>query len=150
MRIIRSNSGQATHILHASCVDLNGHGVLILGASGSGKSALSLELMALGARLVADDRTEVRADGDDVYATCPASIRGMIEARGVGLLRAETTAASKIALVIDLDVPETERLPEQHTITIDDVALPLLRKIAAPHFPAAILQYLRAGRIESA
>ena len=46
--------------LHASAVALDGRGALLLGASGAGKSGLALRLMALGARLVADDRVLLR------------------------------------------------------------------------------------------
>ena len=44
--------------LHASCIAVHGRGVLILGPSGAGKSSLALQLMALGADLVADDMIE--------------------------------------------------------------------------------------------
>ena len=44
----------ACHLRGAS----DGRGLLILGPSGAGKSALALQLIALGARLVADDRTD--------------------------------------------------------------------------------------------
>ena len=50
-------------ILHATCVAVDGRGLLILGPSGSGKSALALQLIALGAQLVADDRTRVSRRG---------------------------------------------------------------------------------------
>ena len=40
--------------------------MLIRGASGTGKSALGLELLALGLRLVADDRTELALEGGRV------------------------------------------------------------------------------------
>ena len=43
--------------IHASCVAMGGHGVLLLGASGAGKSDLALRLIDEGAQLVADDRT---------------------------------------------------------------------------------------------
>lgn len=61
-------TGADRTILHASCVALDGRGLLILGPSGSGKSALALELMALGADLVADDRTEIEGQGPDLVA----------------------------------------------------------------------------------
>jgi len=78
--------------LHASCVALQDKGLLILGPSGSGKSALALQLMALGAVLVADDYTDLVRCDDRVIARCPAALRGLIEARGIGILRADTVA----------------------------------------------------------
>ncbi len=50
----------ATTQLHASAVAVDGRGCLITGASASGKSTLALEMIALGAELVADDRVDVR------------------------------------------------------------------------------------------
>ena len=55
-------------MLHATTVALAGQGVLILGPSGSGKSGLALQLMAMGAELVADDRTIVTARGSTLHA----------------------------------------------------------------------------------
>lgn len=49
----------ASGIVHGSCVAFGGAGVLILGPSGSGKSALALALIGLGAALVADDRVSL-------------------------------------------------------------------------------------------
>ena len=46
-------------IMHATCVDVNGSGVLIVGHSGSGKSSLAINLLALGSKLVADDQCEI-------------------------------------------------------------------------------------------
>ena len=46
-------------IMHATCVDINGSGVLIVGRSGSGKSSLAINLLALGSKLVADDQCEL-------------------------------------------------------------------------------------------
>ena len=63
-------------LLHASTVAFRGRGVVILGASGSGKSALALELMALGAGLVADDRTLVEVQDGALVASCPPAISG--------------------------------------------------------------------------
>lgn len=123
-------------------------GVLITGASGSGKSALALALMASGARLVADDGVLLCPRDGRLVATCPAALSGLIEARGVGLLRAWPLAEAEIVLVVDLDQVETERLPHRRTATLAGIALPCLHKVEAAYFPAAILQYLKGSRVE--
>lgn len=141
-----TESGQS--ILHASCVALGPVAALIRGASGSGKSALALELMAHGAMLVADDRTIVTARNGVLVARCPPAIRGRIEARGLGVLCAEFQESAIIRVVVDLDRDETERLPPMRTVDLLGATVPLLHRGVQSHFPAALLQYLRAGRHE--
>ena len=46
-------------LVHGTCVDLDGRGILLRGPSGSGKSDLALRLIDSGARLVADDQVVV-------------------------------------------------------------------------------------------
>jgi len=133
-------------LVHASCVDLDGKGVLIVGASGSGKSALTLQLMSFGATLVADDRVEVHNDGVHLIAQAPAAIKGLVEARGVGILHASATAKTNIEFVVDLECEEQDRLPECHWYEIDDYKVPCLHRVDAPHFPAAVFQMLKSGR----
>jgi HPr kinase/phosphorylase len=135
-----------SQIVHASCVDVHGRGLLILGASGSGKSALALSLMALGARLVADDRTILTAQGNLLVATCPPTLRGLIEARGVGILNADPVGSSPLVLAVDLDQTEAQRLPPVRHITLCERTITLVHSVPSPHFPAALLQYLRIGR----
>ncbi|RBO53922.1 hypothetical protein DSD19_06540 [Rhodovulum sp. BSW8] len=134
-----------TCILHASTVVHRGRAVLIRGASGSGKSALALQLMALGATLVADDRTVLTRSPEGLVASSPKAIRGLIEARGVGLLRTETVASAPVVLAVDLDMAETDRMPPPREIEILGMSLPLLRRVDRPYFPAAILHCLIAG-----
>ena len=131
-------------VLHASAVAVAGRGLLIRGASGSGKSGLALQLMALGADLVADDRTVVTRRGGTLWLSAPDPIRGLIEARGLGLLRAASMEAG-LAAVLDLDVAETLRLPEERHVTLLGQDVPLLHNSASPHFSAALLLYLRTG-----
>lgn len=139
-------AGEST-ILHGSCVGAYGRGLLILGPSGAGKSALALQLMALGARLVSDDQTEVRATPEGPVARCAApAIRGLIEARGIGLLRADPLDEAPIALVADLSQDEDQRLPPHRRITIAGYDLPLVLRVQNDHFPAALMLYLQGGR----
>ncbi|MBK5934846.1 Hpr(Ser) kinase/phosphatase [Rhodovulum imhoffii] len=133
-------------IEHASCVAYRGWAALIRGSSGSGKSALSLQMIALGAVLVADDRTELLMQGGGVTARAPAAISGKIEARYVGLLNVPAVAEAGLALVVDLDRQETERLPPLRNTRIFDVDLPLFYKVSEPYFAASLLQVLAHGR----
>ncbi|MGR3323310.1 MAG: HPr kinase/phosphorylase [Pseudooceanicola sp.] len=133
--------------LHASCVAWDGRGLLILGASGRGKSALALELMARGARLVADDQVVLAREGAAVVASSPPAIAGRIEARFVGILAAEALDRAELALVVDLDLIEDQRLPPQRSRKLLGLPLPLLHNVEKPHFPAAVLQYLKQDRV---
>ena len=131
--------------VHASCVALDGRAALLRGPSGSGKSAMALMLMGLGCGLVADDRTMLSRDGDAVMASCPPSIRGMIEARGIGILRADPVGPARVALVVDLDQTVSDRLPHPRKTALLGVEFPLIGHIHQPHLAAAIVQILKAG-----
>jgi HPr kinase/phosphorylase len=119
-----------------------------MGPSGSGKSALALQLMAFGAQLVADDQTEIMAQGDGLIASCPNALRGLIEARGLGILRADSIAQAKLVLVVDLSQRETDRMPPRRNVTLLGVPLELVLGSQSNHFPAAVLCYLKGGRQE--
>ena len=133
-------------ILHASTVAIAGRGLLILGASGAGKSALALSLIALGAMLVADDRTIVTRRGATLFATCPPALTGMIEARGLGLLASPAAGETRLHLAVDLDRPETDRLPPRRSVSVLGLPLDLVLRSQGYHFPAAVLCYLKGGR----
>jgi serine kinase of HPr protein (carbohydrate metabolism regulator) len=113
--------------IHASCVELGGTGVLLLGESGSGKSDLALRLIDAGARLVADDRTELRRDGARLIASPPATIAGRIEVRGVGIVNIAHVRECAIGLAVDL-VPRdrVERLPAAQNRAWLGIDTPLL------------------------
>ena len=140
-------SDGAPLVLHASCVVLGGAGVLITGAAGRGKSGLALGVMAVGADLVADDRTCLwTPDGVELMADAPDSLRGLSEARHVGILGARAAGPCRLALAVDLDVAEEMRLPPFRKSTIMWSELPLLHFVDNPGFPAAIVQYVKGGR----
>lgn len=134
-------------VLHATTIAVQGRAALIRGRSGSGKSGLALQLIAQGAQLVADDRTCIWRQEDQLMADVPASVSGKIEARGVGLLNAPAAGQHPVALIVDLDLAETERLPPMRETVLLDVSLPLVGKSDFAHFPAAIQLYLMHGRL---
>ena len=101
-----TGSNSYTMQLYASCAALDGAGVLLLGASGSGKSDLLLRLLDHGFSLVADDRVEL----DDGTVSAPAALAGLIEVRGLGIMRLPFAETARLALVVELG--RGERLPE--------------------------------------
>lgn len=72
--------------LHATLLEIYGRGVLIMGASGIGKSEIALELVRRGHRLVADDRVDVSNINRKLTGTCPELTKGVMEVRGIGII----------------------------------------------------------------
>ncbi|KNG93192.1 HPr kinase/phosphorylase [Pseudaestuariivita atlantica] len=130
--------------LHGSAVALDpGRGVLILGQSGKGKSALALALMAYGAHLVADDRVILAAKDGHVAARAPATIAGRIEARGIGILKADALPECQLRLVVDLDEEAQKRIPDAASARFHDLAIPLISAVPHAYFAAAVLHALK-------
>lgn len=143
--------------LHASCVSIDQKGVLLMGASGSGKSDLALRLIHDGALLVADDRVDIsiissplvgegdaehrvggdtstnhqppttnqdapllnppplnqRLGGRRLVASCPPSLQGLLEVRGIGILQLPHQANVPLGIAVDLvERGAVERLPQ--------------------------------------
>jgi serine kinase of HPr protein (carbohydrate metabolism regulator) len=116
----------SSETLHASCVAVGKVAILIEGLSGSGKSDLALRLIDRGAVLVSDDYTSLRRENSQAVASPPASIAGLLEVRGVGLLVFATTTDMPVALIVNLN-GNIERLPDQlPTRTIVGVRIPVL------------------------
>jgi HPr kinase/phosphorylase len=136
-------------IMHASCIAHRGGGLLILGPSGAGKSTLALEMMAFGAALVADDRTLLRFEDGGIVADSPDSIRGRIEARGVGILKARAYGPVRLVLAVDLGQSEPDRLPPARELSISSGRLPLVLGAGRVHLASTLLQYLEGGRADT-
>ena len=145
--------------IHASCVAVGSHGILIRGASGSGKSTLCLQLIdgegyglgrkTLRARLVADDQVELFPRKGKLVARPPASLAGLIEIRGAGILATTYKKSVILKLVVDLLPPtQVERLPDQSDQQTEIEGVKLARIAIAIDNPAvtaivrSALQYL--------
>jgi serine kinase of HPr protein (carbohydrate metabolism regulator) len=114
-------------LFHATSVALGEGAVLLRGPSGSGKSDLALRLIDAGARLVADDQSEVWREGDTLLVRAPRTIFGLIEVRGVGLVKVDAMPAARLALIADLvAMQHIERLPEPRSETILGLPVPLV------------------------
>jgi len=114
--------------IHATCVALGGHGVLLRGPSGAGKSDLALRLIVGGARLIADDRVDIANEDGAVIARAPATLAGLMEVRGLGILRMEFDEAARVTCVIDLVAPaDVKRLPEPAAADLCGVEVPLFQ-----------------------
>ena len=107
------------------------------GPSGSGKSDLALRFLFLARRgpaaleaplLVADDQVRLARAGGRILATAPATIRGKIEVRGIGIVEVKSLAEAELELVVDLVWPDqVERMPElDKSVQLLGLAIPLL------------------------
>jgi serine kinase of HPr protein (carbohydrate metabolism regulator) len=97
--------------LHATAVIYCESGVIILGASGSGKSALALAVLALAkmrgrfGALIGDDRVWVRAMHGRLLASGAPHMAGLIERRAAGMHSAPSELAAVIRLFVELSGP---------------------------------------------
>ena len=110
--------------MHATCVDVNGSGVLIVGRSGSGKSSLAINLLALGSTLVADDQCELVRKNNRFRISKPASLPKSIEIRGVGLVSVPMINETSLDWIVNMDELEKERMPTPRFTEIGGFRVP--------------------------
>jgi serine kinase of HPr protein (carbohydrate metabolism regulator) len=132
---------QAPAYVHANALVLGETGLLLRGPPGAGKSTLTLELVdrwrARGAfaALVGDDRVALDARHGLLIARPHPSIRGMIEARGLGVLRIDHEPACVVRAVIDLlalkEAPKRYPEESESRIELSGVTLPRIFENAA-------------------
>ena len=110
--------------VHATAVAIGGRAVLLIGPSGKrARSDLALRLIDRGATLIADDQVELRVAADGLFAAPPPRLAGLIEVRGVGIVRRAHASGVPVALVIDL-AAAPERLPEATMMSLAGIAVP--------------------------
>jgi len=110
----------------ATSLLLEGRGIIFRGASGSGKSDLALRLILCGrASLVSDDITDISRDQGRLYASAPEELRGLLEVRGLGILRFPPVTSAPVQAVIDLtDSREVERIPKADSCAFLGIPVP--------------------------
>ncbi|MGB0798121.1 MAG: HPr kinase/phosphorylase [Planktomarina sp.] len=131
-------------LIHGTAVAGWGSGILIVGASGSGKSALALSLMAFGADLIADDRVFVSTN-DGLELQRPNQIKDQIEARGLGVLKANSIHKHALNLILELSQTAEDRLPQAKTHHLLGQSVAHLKINAGRANPAAIVQWMKCG-----
>ncbi|WP_139974705.1 MULTISPECIES: HPr kinase/phosphorylase [Brucella/Ochrobactrum group] len=119
--------------LHATTLQVQGRGVMIMGRSGAGKTELALTLVERAllrgeaASLVADDRTLLHVESGRLIASVPAALAGGVEIRGAGLFKVPFVESALLYLVVRLvDRDEAERYPSGETWGFEGVSLPRL------------------------
>jgi serine kinase of HPr protein (carbohydrate metabolism regulator) len=121
--------------VHASAVLVGARAVLIRGPAGAGKSQLALALIAAAqarlipfARLVADDRVELEARHGRLLARPPKALAGLIEVRGLGIRRLPYEPVATVGTIVDLAVPDAQRLPSplERQAVVAGILLPRL------------------------
>lgn len=149
----RSQTRTVSKSRHATAVAVDGRALLITGASGSGKSTLALEMIALGAALISDDQVMLTREGGVVLASAPVRAtsngRAVIEARGIGLIPVnECAGPTPVALIMDMDTTETDRLPIARAASLLGVTIRSLRKPENLVAAALVLALRNGGPID--
>ncbi|MGM0516004.1 MAG: hypothetical protein ACQER6_00225 [Pseudomonadota bacterium] len=139
---------------HGVFMEVSGLGVLIRGSAGIGKSEVALELVTRGHRLVADDAPCFLARGEEVTGSCPDSLFGLLEVRGIGILDIRELFGSNalktrkyLRLIVDL-YPADEGRPigpderlfgDRGNETVAGHSIPVWRLPVAPGRNLAVL-----------
>jgi HPr kinase/phosphorylase len=109
--------------VHATAVSISGDAILIRGEPGAGKSTLAMELIEmpgsglgdgiLHASLISDDQTNLTVEGGSIWCSAPSTLLGLLEVRGLGILRVKPAETAALRLIIDLVcADEAPRFPE--------------------------------------
>jgi len=127
-------------MIHATCIAIDGHGILIRGPSGSGKSDLALRLIDTGAELVSDDYVNVFTYDNKLIAKTPENISGKIEVRELGIVSLSYRKEVSLTLVVNLTTrTDSQRLKGMGVFEIEGTQLPAIELNAfRPSAPAMI------------
>lgn len=140
--------------IHATALLIGERGILVTGASGSGKTALALALIdhchrrGLFARLVGDDQLFVEAHAGRLVCRAPVTIEGLIEVPGLGPRRLPFEPACVVDLHVRLlPADETARFQEDASDSIAGCAvqrIDLAQRNVSAALPAVIARLATA------
>lgn len=102
-------------IYPATCICLNDEteAVLFRGPSSIGKSDFAFRLIQHHqARLISDDQVVLTSRQNRLYAAPHDNIKGLLELRGIGIVKLPFTQDIPVKLLVDLSSPLTARLPD--------------------------------------
>lgn len=140
-----------TATIHATALIVGRCGILIRGPSGSGKSALALSLLQAAdgtfARLVGDDRIHLEARHDRLLMRPATALQGLIEVRGLGIVRVPFEPVAVAHLVVDIEAADTRRLPASADLVtlIEGVRVARLPVAAGLEAQSRLRAFLRLG-----
>ena len=113
---------------HGTAIALGEWAVLLRGASGAGKSDLALRLIEAGAILVSDDQVALSRGPHFISVAPPPTIAGLLEVRGLGIIKQPFRADVPLGLIVDLVPPqEVPRMPDAETVGLLGFDIPCLK-----------------------
>lgn len=141
--------------VHGTAIVIDGRGVLLRGNPGSGKSSLALRLIdnpgygahdtLLRALLIADDQVCLIRKQDKITMSPPHNLRGLLEVRGLGIVKVPYGQQADLYLVVDLcPRDKVSRLPEAREQEIELHGL-IFRRIAIDPFQVASPAIIRVA-----
>jgi len=128
LNYLKPHNFQFMFQLHATAISYHGSGVLIRGPAGIGKSDLALRLIHNGADLIADDRVSLDVSDKKIFLSAPPNIIGLIEIRGIGLIKIKAVRNIPLCLIVDLrQRNEIDRMPEHRKDLIENISVPIVQ-----------------------
>ena len=137
-----------TETIHATGVCIGDKGILIIGQSGSGKSTLALSLIEGGARLICDDRANLRLKDDTLIMSKPPTLPGALEIRGFGLISVPLLDEVSVDLIVDLAKASGSRLGG-HKIQLLGIELPCINGRNFYRLSDALLVWSKFGDFQN-